>query len=120
MAWQLQEAKQRFSELVRRAVGEGPQVVTRHGEEVVIVIAADEFHRMAGDVPSFKEFLVGPPHVEDRVKARPHNGPVVRARTIRRAMIDMAVRRQRPGHGSLLSKLEQSVFAEDWWRTVEA
>src|SRR5437763_915934 len=35
-------------------------------------------------------------------------------------MIDMAVRRQRQGYGSLLSKLEQSVNVEDWWRTVES
>lgn len=36
MAWQLQEAKQRFSELVRKAESEGPQVVTRNGREVVV------------------------------------------------------------------------------------
>ena len=47
MSWQLQEAKQRFSELVRRAQKEGPQVVTRHGEEVVVVVPAEEFRRMS-------------------------------------------------------------------------
>ena len=31
--WQLQEAKQRFSELIRSVEAEGPQVVTRHGED---------------------------------------------------------------------------------------
>jgi hypothetical protein len=35
-------------------------------------------------------------------------------------MIDMAVRRQRPGYGSVLSKLEQGVFFEEWWRAVES
>ena len=45
MSWQVQEAKQRFSELVRRTLEEGPQVVTRHGEEVVVVVAADEYRR---------------------------------------------------------------------------
>jgi hypothetical protein len=35
-------------------------------------------------------------------------------------MIDMATRRQRPGYGSLLSRLEQQVFVETWWRTVES
>lgn len=56
MAWQLQEAKQRFSELVRRALSSGPQVVTRHGRAAVVVVAAAEFgklRRRAG----FKEFL---------------------------------------------------------------
>ena len=41
MSWQLQEAKQKFSELVRRTLEEGPQVVTRHGEEVVVVVTAE-------------------------------------------------------------------------------
>lgn len=38
MRWQLQEAKQRFSEVVRAAQNEGVQFVTRHGEEVVVVL----------------------------------------------------------------------------------
>jgi hypothetical protein len=35
-------------------------------------------------------------------------------------MIDMATRRQRPGYGSLLSRLERQVFVETWWLTVES
>ncbi len=66
MAWQLQEAKQRFSELVRRAEKEGPQVVTRHGEEVVVVVPAAEYRRMSeregGEKRmDFKEFLMNAP-----------------------------------------------------------
>jgi prevent-host-death family protein len=45
----LQDAKARFSELVRRAYSEGPQFVTVHGREEVVVVAADEFHRLKGD-----------------------------------------------------------------------
>jgi len=59
--WQLQEAKQRFSELVRRTLEEGPQVVTRHGEEVVVVVPAEEFRRTIGEKPDFKEFLLSAP-----------------------------------------------------------
>ena len=58
MAWQVQEAKQRFSELVRRAIEEGPQAVTRRGQEVVVVLAATEFRRLIGNKPDFKEFLL--------------------------------------------------------------
>jgi prevent-host-death family protein len=47
--WQLQEAKARFSEVVRRAKQEGPQHVTVHGREEVVVIGADEFRRLAGE-----------------------------------------------------------------------
>jgi len=65
VAWQLQEAKQRFSELVRRAEREGPQVVTRHGEEVVVVVPAEEYRRMSerdGEKEmDFKEFLMSAP-----------------------------------------------------------
>ena len=61
MSWQLQEAKQKFSELVRRALEDGPQVVTRRGEEVVVVVPAEEFRRLTGDKPDFKEFLMSAP-----------------------------------------------------------
>ena len=60
MSWQLQEAKQRFSELVRRTLEEGPQVVTRHGEEVVVVVPAEEYRRTE-EKPNFKEFLLSGP-----------------------------------------------------------
>jgi prevent-host-death family protein len=45
----LQDAKARFSELVRRAKQEGPQHVTVHGREEVVVIGADEFRKLAGE-----------------------------------------------------------------------
>lgn len=44
--WQLQEAKSRFSELVSRSLTEGPQLVTRRGEDAVIVISAPEYQRL--------------------------------------------------------------------------
>jgi prevent-host-death family protein len=43
--WHLQDAKARFSELVRKVRSEGPQHVTVHGRDEVVVIAAEEFHR---------------------------------------------------------------------------
>ena len=62
MIWQLQEAKQKFSALVRSALKGGPQVVTRHGQEVVVVVAVEEFRRMTGEKPDLKEVLLsGPP-----------------------------------------------------------
>ena len=47
--WRLQDAKARFSELVRRAHCEGPQHVTVHGRDTVVVISVEEFHRLQGD-----------------------------------------------------------------------
>src|SRR6266481_8035952 len=48
--WLLQDAKARFSELVRRVHNEGPQRVTVHGRDEVVVISADEFRRLKGDL----------------------------------------------------------------------
>lgn len=56
--WQVQEAKQRFSELLRRAREDGPQIVTRHGEDVAVVIDIEEYRRLARPRPDFKKFLV--------------------------------------------------------------
>lgn len=77
MPWQLQEAKQRFSELVRRTLEEGPQVVTRHGEEVVVVVPAEEFRRMqkGEQKPDFKEFLMNGPDLSVLDLERPKEMP---------------------------------------------
>lgn len=62
MAWQLQDAKQQFSEVVRRALTDGPQVVTRHGRDAVVVVSAADFarsRRTGGR--DFKRFLRSAP-----------------------------------------------------------
>jgi prevent-host-death family protein len=48
--WLLQDAKARFSELVRRVHSDGPQHVTVHGRDEVVIISADEFRRLKGDL----------------------------------------------------------------------
>jgi prevent-host-death family protein len=65
MLWQIQEAKQRFSELLRAVKVSGPQVVTRHGEEIAVVIDIAEYHRLKGDVEDFKDFLRSGPDFAD-------------------------------------------------------
>lgn len=62
--WQLQQAKQRFSELVRAVEAHGPQFVTRHGREVVVVVEVEEFHRLRGNSPDFKAFLLSAPDLD--------------------------------------------------------
>jgi prevent-host-death family protein len=46
--WRLQDAKARFSELVRLAHSEGPQRVTLHGRDAVVVVDAEDFQRLEG------------------------------------------------------------------------
>jgi prevent-host-death family protein len=44
--WRLQDAKARLSEVVRQAQQRGPQRVTLHGRDAVVVVRADEFDRL--------------------------------------------------------------------------
>ena len=44
--WQLQDAKNRFSEVVNKALRDGPQVVTRRGEKTVVIISVDQYQRL--------------------------------------------------------------------------
>jgi prevent-host-death family protein len=69
--WQVQEAKQRFSELIRRAQTDGVQYVTKHGTEVAVVLDIDEYHRLTGRSMDFKEFLMSIPKGDDLDIDRP-------------------------------------------------
>jgi len=57
MRWQVQEAKQRFSEVIRAAEAGEPQIVTKHGEEVAVVIDIAEYRRLRGGA-SLMEYLL--------------------------------------------------------------
>jgi antitoxin Phd len=61
MAWQLQDAKQQFSEVVERARREGPQVVTKHGREAVVIVSVEEYRRIVGGEPSLVDFIRSAP-----------------------------------------------------------
>lgn len=45
-SWQLQEAKNKFSRVVEDAVSNGPQIITKHGVEVAIVISFADYQKM--------------------------------------------------------------------------
>ena len=55
--WQLQDAKARFSEVIRRASTEGPQAITVRGSDEAVVLSAEEYHKLLGDKPSFLQFI---------------------------------------------------------------
>lgn len=76
--WRLHDAKTRFSELVRLAHSEGPQHVTLHGRDSVVVVGADEFQRLKG-APTGQlliEALQASPHCEIAVEPRRSAMPV--------------------------------------------
>jgi antitoxin Phd len=60
--WKLEDAKARFSEVVRRARGEGPQLVTHRGTDAVVVVSADDFKQLSPEAEprqNIVEFLRG-------------------------------------------------------------
>lgn len=62
--WQLAEAKNKFSEVVERAITEGPQYVSKRGEPAVVVVAVSEFHRLArleGRKRTLKDLILNGP-----------------------------------------------------------
>ena len=74
--WLLQDAKARFSELVRKVRSEGPQHVTVHGRDEVVVIAAEDFRRLKGSVTGkvLIEAMQASPHRE--IDIEPTRGPL--------------------------------------------
>lgn len=64
MHWQMQTAKQKLSEVVDRAVADGPQFISRHGKDVAVVISIDEYRKLHGE-DDFKAFLFSAPCFDD-------------------------------------------------------
>jgi prevent-host-death family protein len=58
MPWRLADAKNRFSELVNRALSGEPQVVVRR-RDAVVVVARRDYQELTGKRMSFKQFLLG-------------------------------------------------------------
>ena len=75
MAWQVQDAKQRFSELLRSAHAEGPQIITRHGEEVAVVIDIADYWHLTGEVTDFKDYLRAGSDFDELDLSRATTGP---------------------------------------------
>jgi prevent-host-death family protein len=67
--WQIQDAKQRFSEMIRAVASEGPQVITRHGEDVAVVVAIGEYRRLTRPTADLAGVLLGGPKLDDSAAA---------------------------------------------------
>jgi antitoxin Phd len=57
VTWQLQDAKNRFSQLVEDAIHVGPQLVTRRGDPVVVVVSIERWRQVTEEVPRLKDYL---------------------------------------------------------------
>jgi len=56
-SWQLQEAKNKFSEVVEEALRGGPQIITRRGVETVVVISSAEYRKMLLSKKKLSQFF---------------------------------------------------------------
>jgi prevent-host-death family protein len=62
-SWQLQDAKNRFSEVVDEAVRNGPQVITRRGVEAAVVVSAADWAKLARQRTPLIEILRRAPRI---------------------------------------------------------
>jgi prevent-host-death family protein len=71
-SWPVQDAKARFSELLATCLKDGPQMVTRRGEEAAVLVPVAEWRRLQRAVrPTLKELLLAPaPRGELQLPAR--------------------------------------------------
>jgi prevent-host-death family protein len=75
-SWTVAEAKAKFSEIIERAMSEGPQTITRNGHTAAVVVGADEWQRKTRRVGNLAEFFAQSPLRESglnirRIKQRP-------------------------------------------------
>jgi len=72
MVWKLQDAKARFSEFLEASLTEGPQVITRRGIEVAVLVPIEHWRTMERSArPTLKQLLLAPePRFELRIPKR--------------------------------------------------
>jgi prevent-host-death family protein len=63
-SWQLQEAKNKFSRVIENAVNDGPQIITKRGVEVAIIISYSEYQQMLASRGKLSAFFQDSPLVD--------------------------------------------------------
>jgi prevent-host-death family protein len=59
--WTVAEAKAKFSEMIERAMSEGPQTITRNGRTAAVLVGAEEWQRKTMRAGNLAEFFAGSP-----------------------------------------------------------
>lgn len=65
--WQLQDAKNKFSNLVETAQHKGPQIVTKHGKEAVVVLSIKEYKRLTKPKTNLVHFFKDSPLADENI-----------------------------------------------------
>lgn len=63
-SWTLQDAKNKFSQVVNNALMDGPQYVTRRGVDAVVVLSVQDYQNLTSHKPSFTDFLLQCPKLD--------------------------------------------------------
>ncbi len=61
MHWQMQEAKNKFSEVVDQAIRHGPQEITRHGNKTAVILSMQDYRALIGRKGNLAEFFRASP-----------------------------------------------------------
>lgn len=69
-SWTVAEAKAKFSEIIERAMSDGPQTITRNGREAAVVVGVEEWQRKTKRVGNLAEFFAESPLRESGLKIR--------------------------------------------------
>jgi prevent-host-death family protein len=69
-SWSVAEAKAKFSEIIERAMSEGPQTITRNGHTAAVVVGAEEWQRKTKRIGNLAEFFAESPLRESGLKIR--------------------------------------------------
>jgi prevent-host-death family protein len=74
--WPVAEAKARFSEMIDRALRDGPQTITRKGKQAVVVVSVEEWQRKTRRTGNLAEFFAASPLRDSGLKVkRTKDGP---------------------------------------------
>jgi prevent-host-death family protein len=68
--WTVAEAKAKFSEIIQRAMSEGPQTITRKGRTAAVVVGAEEWQRKTKRAGNLAEFFAASPLRGSELKVR--------------------------------------------------
>lgn len=60
-SWSIADAKTHFSEVIDRALDEGPQTITRRGRETAVIVSAEEWGRKTRRKGNLAEFFMNSP-----------------------------------------------------------
>lgn len=72
--WQVKEAKAQFSAMIQRVLEEGPQVISKHGNEIVAVVPIGMLRQLQGSQDSLTAFFAKAPRVDLNIDRDPNPG----------------------------------------------